>query len=157
MQKFIDRFKAKASKAKQAQSRVKALERMEKIAPVLADAEFDFEFKEPANLPNPMLAIGDAVFGYGPKTILRNVNKSVLAGQRIGILGANGQGKSTLVKTISRSMPALAGEVTEGKGLSIGYFAQQEMDVVHADDTPLQHMVRLARTVGPEGREQELR
>jgi ATP-binding cassette subfamily F protein 3 len=91
------------------------------------------------------------------KVIVRNINKTVLAGQRIGILGANGQGKSTLVKTISRSMKALGGEVTEGKGLSIGYFAQQEMDVVHADDTPLQHMVRLARTVGPEGREQELR
>jgi ATP-binding cassette subfamily F protein 3 len=91
------------------------------------------------------------------KVIVRNINKSVLAGQRIGILGANGQGKSTLVKTIARSVPALGGEVTEGKGLSIGYFAQQEMDVVHADDTPLQHMVRLAKTVGPEGREQELR
>ncbi|HSH90804.1 MAG TPA: ATP-binding cassette domain-containing protein [Ramlibacter sp.] len=161
LQKFIDRFKAKASKAKQAQSRVKALERMEKIAPVLADAEFTFEFKEPANLPNPMLAISDGVFGYGEKVILRNVNKSVLAGQRIGILGANGQGKSTLVKTIARDIPELAGTLTEGKGLNIGYFAQQELDVLRPEDTPLEHMFRLARELGPNsgesGREQDLR
>ncbi len=161
LQKFIDRFKAKASKAKQAQSRVKALERMEKIAPVLADAEFTFEFKEPANLPNPMLAISDASFGYagkeGAKVILRGVNRSVLAGQRIGILGANGQGKSTLVKTIARTMPPLAGTVTEGKGLAIGYFAQQELDVLQPDSSPLEHMIRLARDVGPAAREQELR
>jgi ATP-binding cassette subfamily F protein 3 len=162
LQKFIDRFKAKASKAKQAQSRVKALERMEKIAPVLADAEFTFEFREPANLPNPMLAITDAAFGYGEdKVILRKVSRSVLAGQRIGILGANGQGKSTLVKTIARTMPPLAGEVTEGKGLAIGYFAQQELDVLRPQDTPLEHMIRLAREQGPalglSGREQDLR
>ncbi|GAB3656019.1 ABC-F family ATP-binding cassette domain-containing protein [Ramlibacter alkalitolerans] len=192
LQKFIDRFKAKATKAKQAQSRVKALERMEKIAPVLADAEFTFEFKEPQNLPNPMLAIQDGAFGYlpsplpspaggrgsglhplplagegggeglpAPKVILRNVNRSVLAGQRIGILGANGQGKSTLVKTIARTMPPLAGRVTEGKGLSIGYFAQQELDVLRPQDTPLEHMVRLARELAAatnqSDREQDLR
>ena len=158
LQKFIDRFKAKASKAKQAQSRVKAIERMEKIAPVLADADFTFEFKEPANLPNPMLAISDAAFGYvaedgSSKTILQNVSRSVLAGQRIGILGANGQGKSTLVKTIARTMQALAGTVTEGKGLSIGYFAQQELDVLRPHENPLEHMARLARELGPSSRE----
>jgi ATP-binding cassette, subfamily F, member 3 len=165
LQKFITRFKAKASKAKQAQSRVKALERMEKIAPVLADAEFTFEFKEPQNLPNPMLAISDASFGYKVdgvnKVIIKNVNKSVLAGQRIGILGANGQGKSTLVKTIARTMPQLSGTVTEGKGLNIGYFAQQELDVLRVDDNPLEHMIRLAKDLGPNaaesGREQDLR
>ncbi|MDB5858082.1 MAG: transporter related protein [Ramlibacter sp.] len=197
LQKFIDRFKAKASKAKQAQSRVKALERMEKIAPLLADAEFTFEFKEAKNLPNPMLAITDAAFGYAgepspqpspasgrggdtglelplplagegggegttaPKVILRNVSRSVLAGQRIGILGANGQGKSTLVKTIARTMPPIAGKITEGKGLAIGYFAQQELDVLRPQDTPLEHMTRLAREFGPalglSDREQDLR
>ena len=165
LQKFIDRFKAKASKAKQAQSRVKALERMEKIAPVLADADFTFEFKEPANLPNPMLAIRDGSFGYvvdgAPKTILRGVSRSVMAGQRIGILGANGQGKSTLVKTIAREIAALGGTVTEGKGLNVGYFAQQELDVLRPQDTPLEHMFRLAREAGPHsgesGREQDLR
>jgi ATP-binding cassette subfamily F protein 3 len=157
LQKFIDRFKAKASKAKQAQSRVKALERMEKVAPLLAEADFTFEFKEPGNIPNPMLSITNASFGYKapegsegeePKTILRGVSRSVLAGQRIGILGANGQGKSTLVKTIAREMGALAGQVTEGKGLNIGYFAQQELDVLRPQDTPLEHMVRMARELG---------
>jgi ATP-binding cassette subfamily F protein 3 len=158
LQKFIDRFKAKASKARQAQSRVKALERMEKIAPLLAEADFSFEFKEPDNIPNPMLSISEASFGYlaedePPKVILRGVNRSVLAGQRIGILGANGQGKSTLVKTIAREMGALAGTVTEGKGLNIGYFAQQELDVLRPQDTPLEHMVRLARELGAATRE----
>ena len=214
LQKFIDRFKAKATKAKQAQSRVKALERMEKIAPVLADAEFQFEFREPANLPNPMLAIRDATFGYraedatknaansaypasaepskadptqlpdyatsealraeliargewapepqaDDRVILQGVTRSVLAGQRIGILGANGQGKSTFVKTVARTLPLLAGLLTEGKGLSIGYFAQQELDVLHPGSTPLEHMVRLARETGQENteaaREQQLR
>ncbi len=165
LQKFIDRFKAKASKAKQAQSRVKALERLEKVAPVLADAEFSFEFKEPDNLPNPMLAISDAAFGYRASdeeggqatTIVQGVDRSVLAGQRIGILGANGQGKSTLVKTIAHALPLLAGTLTEGKGLNIGYFAQQELDVLSPGDHPLMHMVRLARDVGPPAREQELR
>ncbi|MBN8752065.1 MULTISPECIES: ABC-F family ATP-binding cassette domain-containing protein [Variovorax] len=162
LQKFIDRFKAKASKAKQAQSRVKALERMERVAPLLAEADFTFEFKEPGSIPNPMLSISNASFGYKnpeggeneePKTILRGVNRSVLAGQRIGILGANGQGKSTLVKTIAREMGALAGQVTEGKGLNIGYFAQQELDVLRPQDTPLEHMVRMARELGSNAKE----
>ena len=131
LQKFIARFKAKASKAKQAQSRVKALDRMEKIAPLLADADFSFEFKEPANLPNPMLSMQGVSFGYPPLSdapegtpstvIVQKVNRSVLAGQRIGILGANGQGKSTVVKTIARDLEALDGDITEGKGLNIGY------------------------------------
>lgn len=174
LQKFIDRFKAKASKAKQAQSRVKALERMEKVAPMLASADFNFEFKEPVNLPNPMLSISDAAFGYPveddngnmltPKIIVRGVNRSVLAGQRIGILGANGQGKSTVVKTIARDLGLVSGTVTEGKGLNIGYFAQQELDVLRPQDTPLEHMIRLAKDVassggsaGGAGREQDLR
>ena len=191
LQKFIDRFKAKATKARQAQSRVKALERMERIAPVLAEAEFQFEFFEPANLPNPMLAISDGVFGYAARdivdapenaaaradatgagglfdsnpqasrVILRGVNRTVLAGQRIGILGANGQGKSTFVKTVARTLTLLGGQLTEGKGLSIGYFAQQELDVLRPQDTPLEHLVRLARETGQAhsdaAREQQLR
>jgi len=162
LQKFIDRFKAKASKAKQAQSRVKALARMEKLGPVLTSADFQFEFREPLSLPNPMLAFSVMACGYkaedGSETrIIDNINRSVLAGQRIGILGANGQGKSTLVKTIVGDLPLLAGEVTEGKGLSIGYFAQQELDVLSLDDGALMHMIRLARDKGPSGREQELR
>ncbi len=157
LQKFIDRFKAKASKAKQAQSRVKALARMEKLAPVLTASDFQFEFREPLSLPNPMLSFDGLVCGYGTTPIVQGVSRSVLAGQRIGILGANGQGKSTLVKTIAHALPALAGTVTEGKGLVIGYFAQQELDVLQLDDGPLMHMVRLARDVGPQAREQELR
>ncbi|MDN5873725.1 MAG: ATP-binding cassette domain-containing protein, partial [Sinobacteraceae bacterium] len=155
LQKFIDRFKAKASKAKQAQSRVKALERMEKIAPMLADADFQFEFKEPVSLPNPMLAMSgvsvgyppahDASAGTPPTVIVRNINRSVLAGQRIGILGANGQGKSTLVKTIAGALQSTAGEIITGKGLNIGYFSQQELDVLRLADNPLEHMIRLVR------------
>jgi len=159
LQKFIDRFKAKASKAKQAQSRVKALERMERIGPVLAEAEFTFEFSEPQNLPNPMLALEAVDFGYPPRepggvptTIVRGVSKSVLAGQRIGILGANGQGKSTVVKTIARDLMPLAGQITEGKGLNIGYFAQQELDVLRPDETPLEHMNRLVKDCTAQGR-----
>ncbi len=157
LQKFIDRFKAKASKAKQAQSRVKALARMEKLAPVLTASDFQFEFREPQSLPNPMLSFDGLVCGYGSTPIVNGVSRSVLAGQRIGILGANGQGKSTLVKTIAHSLPPLGGTMTEGKGLVIGYFAQQELDVLQLDDGPLMHMVRLARDVGPQAREQELR
>jgi len=157
LQRFIDRFKAKASKAKQAQSRVKALARMERIAPVLTASDFAFEFREPQNLPNPMLAMRDLHCGYGSTTIVKDVNRTVMAGQRIGILGANGQGKSTLVKTIARALKPLAGTMTEGKGLTIGYFAQQEMDLLTEDDTPLQRMTRLARDMSPNAREQELR
>ncbi len=162
LQSFISRFKAKATKAKQAQSRVKALERMEKIAPVITSADFTFEFKTPQDLPNPMLTIRDAVVGYtdtaGQTTpIVRNITRSVVAGQRIGLLGANGQGKSTLVKTIARAIKALSGEFREGKGLSIGYFAQQELDVLNVDDTPLGHLVRLSARLGINAREQELR
>ncbi|WP_295522828.1 ATP-binding cassette domain-containing protein [uncultured Pseudacidovorax sp.] len=166
LQKFIDRFKAKASKAKQAQSRVKALARMERVAPLLAEAEFTFSFKEPANLPNPMLSITGASFGYmqedgSATTILSGVSRGVLAGQRIGILGANGQGKSTFVKTVAHDLQLVSGTVTEGKGLAIGYFAQQELDVLHETSNPLEHMVRLARELGsaaPAARtEQDLR
>ena len=174
LQKFIARFKAKASKAKQAQSRVKALDRMEKIAPLLAEADFTFEFKEPANLPNPMLSMQGISFGYPapedapegtpPTVIVRNVSRSVLAGQRIGILGANGQGKSTLVKTIARDLQPIGGELTEGRGLNIGYFAQQELDVLRPADTPLEHMIKLVKDMTAAGkivsqatREQDLR
>ena len=172
LQKFIARFKAKASKAKQAQSRVKALERMEKIAPLLSEADFQFEFTPPAHLPNPMLSMQNVSFGYpstdspdqAPTVIVQNISRSVLAGQRIGILGANGQGKSTVVKTIARSLQAVAGEITEGKGLNIGYFAQQELDVLQPADNPLDHMIALSKRLtlnglltGQATREQDLR
>jgi ATP-binding cassette subfamily F protein 3 len=162
LQRFIDRFKAKATKARQAQSRVKALARMEKLAPVLTASDFQFEFREPLSLPNPMLALDGLACGYrsedGRETaIVRGIERSVLAGQRIGILGANGQGKSTLVKTIAHELPPLAGTMTEGKGLAIGYFAQQELDLLSPGDGPLMPLVRRARDDGPPAREQELR
>lgn len=162
LNKFIARFKAKASKAKQAQSRVKALERMEKLAPVLTASDFEFEFPAPESLPNPMLSLKELACGYqvdgqAPLTIVSGINRSVLPGQRIGILGANGQGKSTLVKTLAHMMRPISGQVTEGKGLSIGYFAQQELDVLRPDEGPLAHMIRLAKQVSPQAREQELR
>jgi ATP-binding cassette subfamily F protein 3 len=141
---------------------VKALARMEKLAPVLTASDFQFEFREPANLPNPMLNLRDVSCGYGgDAVILRGVTRTVMAGQRIGILGANGQGKSTLVKTITGTLDPLGGSMSTGKGLAIGYFAQQEMDLLHEDDTPLQMMTRLARKQveqgGSDTREQELR
>lgn len=157
LQKFIDRFKAKASKARQAQSRVKALERMEKVAPLLADSEFQFGFKAPLSLPNPMFSMDNIDIGYPPPVddakpdvsqatvIVRKINRSVLAGQRIGILGANGQGKSTFVKTIASALQPLSGELITGKGLNIGYFSQQELDVLRPAETPLEHMIRLVR------------
>ncbi|MFM8664887.1 MAG: ABC-F family ATP-binding cassette domain-containing protein, partial [Betaproteobacteria bacterium] len=157
LQRFIDRFKAKASKAKQAQSRVKALARMEKLAPVLTASDFSFDFREPASVPNPMISLRDLQCGYGQQVVVRGVQRSVLAGQRIGILGANGQGKSTFIKTLVGEIAALGGTKVEGKGLAIGYFAQQEMDLLHDDDTPLQVLVRWARERGPDAREQELR
>jgi ATP-binding cassette subfamily F protein 3 len=131
---------------------------------VLTAGDFSFEFREPLSLPNPMLSFDDVSCGYrtdeGETTIVGGISRSVLAGQRIGILGANGQGKSTLVKTIARMQPALGGQIIEGKGLAIGYFAQQELDVLRLDEGPLAHMVRLARDIGPMGqdtREQALR
>ncbi len=161
LQRFIDRFKAKASKAKQAQSRVKALERMQRIDAVLDAADFQFEFKPPQSLPNPMLSLQNACLGYlgeqGAATILQGVGLSVLAGQRIGILGANGQGKSTLVKTIAGDLKLISGDMVEGKGLRIGYFAQQELDVLKPEDSPLQHLIDLSRKISPQAKEQELR
>lgn len=171
LQRFIDRFKAKATKARQAQSRVKALERMERVAPVLAEADFSFSFTEPPQMPNPMLVMRDLAVGYAGAgsgdtdlTVVEGIQWSVQAGQRIGILGANGQGKSTLVKTIAGTLTPLQGQFTQGKGLRIGYFAQQELDVLRPDEHPLQHMLRLARETlanglvqGQATREQDLR
>lgn len=158
MQSFITRFRAKATKAKQAQSRVKALERMPSLAPMLAEAEFNFEFLPPAKLPSTMLALRDASLGYTPGApILQVPTLEVRAGQRIGILGANGQGKSTLVKSLVGKLTLLNGNRREGKGLVCGYFAQHELEVLRADDSALAHLVRLAQQLQIDVREQELR
>ncbi|TDG09448.1 ATP-binding cassette domain-containing protein [Paraburkholderia guartelaensis] len=158
LQSFIDRFKAKATKARQAQSRVKALEKMELIAPAHASSPFTFEFRTPDSAPNPMLVMEDVRCGYraedGRETpIVERVTLSIQNGQRIGLLGANGQGKSTLIKTLAGTLAALSGELRTGKGLQIGYFAQHQLETLRPDDTPLQHLARLA----PDTREQELR
>ncbi|MBU6492858.1 MAG: ATP-binding cassette domain-containing protein [Burkholderiales bacterium] len=163
LESFITRFKAKATKARQAQSRVKALERMELIAPAHVASPFTFEFRTPNAAPNPMLVLEDVRCGYRAaengdatmteKVILPAVTLSVQNEQRIGLLGANGQGKSTLIKTLAGTLAPLAGRVKHGKGLQIGYFAQHQVETLRHDDSPLQHMARLA----PDTREQELR
>ena len=159
LQSFIDRFKAKATKAKQAQSRVKALARMETLAPLHAEAGIDIRIPDPGNVPDPLLTLHDVSVGYtagdeGPgKAVLKDVTLMLRASSRIGVLGVNGAGKSTLIKTLAGELPALAGELKASKGLNIGYFAQQQLDMLRLDETPLQHLARLA----PQTREQELR
>nr|WP_244981192.1 ATP-binding cassette domain-containing protein [Cupriavidus alkaliphilus] len=157
LESFITRFKAKATKARQAQSRVKALEKMERLAPVHVAAGFAFEFREPDAAPNPMMVLDGVDCGYAeadpPVTILHNLALSIQNGQRIGLLGANGQGKSTLVKTLAGTQDPLEGNLRLGKGLQIGYFAQHQLETLRDHDSALQHLARLA----PDVREQELR
>jgi len=211
LQSFIDRFKAKATKAKQAQSRMKMLAKMEGLAPVHAAASFSFEFREPGRAPNPLLVMEGVTAGYPPspsfphpnplpegeganaepkpiergvggrdggfaepvpcppsgsgipagtrparegaKPVLANINLSLEAGSRIGLLGVNGAGKSTLIKTLVGELPPLSGEVRHGKGLAIGYFAQHQLEMLRHDQSPLWHLNKLA----PNEREQELR
>ncbi|AVR97684.1 ATP-binding cassette domain-containing protein [Pseudoduganella armeniaca] len=163
LESFIERFKAKASKARQAQSRMKALAKMEELAPLRAAAEFSFEFREPVSAPNPLLVMEDVDCGYrsedpvtyetSVKTIVHGVNFSLQTGQRIGLLGVNGAGKSTLIKTIAGDLTPLEGTATTGKGLIIGYFAQHQVEMLRHDESPLWHLQKIAPTV----REQELR
>ncbi|WP_079419485.1 ABC-F family ATP-binding cassette domain-containing protein [Thiomonas intermedia] len=155
--RFVERFRAKATKARQAQSRMKALERMERLAPVYLSGALRIEMLEPVSLPQQLLTLSEADCGYGEPPVLRGVAREITGGQRIGILGANGQGKSTLVKTLAGVLALRAGQRREGKGLVIGYFAQQEVDVLRLDETPLQHMQRLARDIAPHTSEQEWR
>jgi ATP-binding cassette, subfamily F, member 3 len=163
LQSFISRFAAKASKAKQAQSRIKALAKMEELAPLRAAAEFSFEFREPLSAPNPMLVMEDVDCGYRiesqtdhsftERKIVGDVKFSLQIGQRIGLLGQNGAGKSTLIKTIVGDIAPLAGTMETGKGLSIGYFAQHQVEMLRHDESPLWHLAHIA----PNVREQELR
>ena len=153
LQSFIDRFKAKATKAKQAQSRVKALERMEMVAATKVDSPFTFSFRDPESSPNPLLRIEQADAGYGATPILRRINLSIQAGSRIGLLGLNGAGKSTLIKLLAGEMAPLNGQRIEGKGLKIGYFAQHQLETLRPDESPLWHLQKL----DPNAREAELR
>jgi ATP-binding cassette subfamily F protein 3 len=161
LQSFIDRFKAKATKAKQAQSRMKALARMEETAPLRAAAEFSFEFREPKSAPNPLLVLEKVDAGYRieteqgtiAKTVVGGIEFSLQAGQRIGLLGVNGAGKSTLIKTIAGELAPLAGQAHAGRGLEVGYFAQHQVEMLRHEESPLWHLARIA----PDTREQELR
>jgi len=163
LESFINRFKAQATKARQAQSRIKALSKMEELAPLRAAAEFSFEFREPLAAPNPLLVLDGVDAGYplldehgdkvGAKTIVNHIDFSLTIGQRIGLLGVNGAGKSTLIKTVAGELKPLTGEATIGKGLSIGYFAQHQVEMLRHDESPLWHLAKIAPTV----REQELR
>ncbi|MDQ4622287.1 ABC transporter ATP-binding protein [Vibrio cholerae] len=153
MQSYIDRFRYKASKARQAQSRIKALERMEKVLPAQFDNPFSFEFREPAALPNPILMMDQVAAGYGDNLILEKIRLNLVPGSRIGLLGRNGAGKSTLIKLLSGELKPQSGDCAYSQGVKIGYFAQHQLETLHPEETPLQHMMQIA----PDKNELELR
>lgn len=148
---YIDRFRVQATKARQAQSRIKALERMEMISAAHVDSQFSFEFRSPIAAPDPLLVLDDIDAGYADKTILKKVAMAIRPGERIGLLGKNGAGKSTLIKLLAAELKLLAGKRVEGKELNIGYFAQHQLEQLRPHESPLQHMLRL----DPATREQE--
>lgn len=150
---FIERFRAKATKARQAQSRIKMLEKLQAVEPVRAKREWRFNFLKPLRLPEHLVDGENLKIGYGDKVVLSGVSFSIRSGERIGILGVNGAGKSTLVKAIVGELTPMSGELRRGQGLEIGYFAQYQLDQLRMDETPLEHLRHLA----PDAREQELR
>jgi len=154
LQSFIDRFRAKATKARQAQSRMKMLAKMEDLAPLHVAAPFSFEFREPDRAPNPLLVLEDASAGYGERIVLSKINFSLQSEQRYGLLGVNGAGKSTLIKTIAGVLKPLSGSAVFNKGLAIGYFAQHQVETLRDDQSPLWHLKRISEN---NIREQQLR
>ncbi len=157
IESFINRFRAKASKARQAQSRIKALERMQRIAPAHVDSEFTFSFPEPYKLPRPLLTLDDQSVGYGEVPLVKGVSFTISPGARIALLGHNGAGKSTVIKLLAGELPALGGERVEARDLSIGYFAQHQLEQLEADESPLQHLRDLGGASAAKATEQELR
>ena len=153
LQSFIDRFKAKATKAVQAQSRMKALDKLERIAPAHFDSGFSFEFDSPAHLPNPLLQLDKADLGYGGEPVLHGIDLSLESGARYGLLGVNGSGKSTFIKTLAGELNVLSGRIVRSDKLNIGYFAQHQLDTLRPDQSPLWHIQKLS----PDAREQEIR
>ena len=153
LQSFVDRFKAQATKARQAQSRIKALARMEKIAAAHVDTPFEFAFRKPAVQSDPMLDLDGVDAGYGDVAVLRGIRMTLRPGTRLGLLGRNGAGKSTMMKLLAGVLAPLAGQRVEGKGLQIGYFAQHQLEQLRPDESALRHLTRLS----PKTREQELR
>jgi len=153
MESYIARFKAQATKARQAQSRIKALERMEELSAAHVDSPFDFTFRESHKISSPLLDLSDARLGYGEKTVLEKVKLQLTPGARIGLLGPNGAGKSTLIKNLAGDLSPLSGRLTRGENTVVGYFAQHQLDSLDAKASPLLHLQRLA----PTEREQTLR
>ncbi|GGB52553.1 ABC transporter ATP-binding protein [Oceanisphaera marina] len=153
MQEYVDRFRYKASKAKQAQSRLKAMERMERILPAHADSPFTFKFLAPGSLPIPLITMEKLSAGYGDKVILSDIKLNLVPGSRIGLLGRNGAGKSTFIKLLSGELTPLSGKLTANSGISLGYFAQHQLESLHLDSSPLMHLSRL----DPKASEQSLR
>ena len=148
MQRFIDRFRAKATKAKQAQSRIKALEKMQLIAPAHVDSPFGFEFRPPAALPSMLIRLEQASTGYGERLVLERIDFTLVPGERIGLLGLNGAGKSTFIKLLAGELPPFGGEISRAKDLSIGYFAQHQVEQLDLDASPLLIMQRLEGRLG---------
>ncbi|WP_313919652.1 ATP-binding cassette domain-containing protein [Tahibacter sp.] len=148
LQSFVDRFKAKASKARQAQSRVKALERMVEIAPIRAASSIRFEFRKPEALPYPLARLDNASAGYADRNVLENVKFGLVPGDRIALLGANGAGKSTLIKLLSGAIENRSGERFEAKGLRIGYFAQHQLETLDPAASAIEHLKRLDDKLG---------
>jgi len=153
IQKFVQRFRAKATKAKQAQSRLKELDRMEELAPAHIDSPFDFAFPVPERFSDPLLNLSHATLGYGDKVLQHNLNLSIHPGSRIGLLGANGAGKSTLLKSLAGALPLLEGERVTGEHLKLGYFTQHQLEALDLDASPALHIQRMS----PKAREQEIR
>ena len=143
LESFITRFRAKATKARQAQSRIKALERMERIAAAHVDSPFTFSFAEPERLPNPLLAVEKVAAGYGERRVLDHINLVIGSGARLGLLGPNGAGKSTLIKLLAGELPPLAGQIESGQGLAIGYFAQHQLEQLRPDWSAVRHLQQL--------------
>ena len=153
IQSFVDRFKAQATKARQAQSRIKALERMEVIAMAHVDSPFDFSFPKPGRMPNPLLQLDKVDIGYGQATVIHGANLSITPGDRIGLLGPNGAGKSTLIKVLAGDMQPLSGTRLEAEALNIGYFAQHQLEQLRLDESPLWHLQK----IDPKATEKDLR
>jgi len=157
MESFVERFRAQATKARQAQSRLKALERMQRIAPAHVDSPFEFEFRQPDKLPRPLLALENQSAGYAERVLLQRVSLSIAPGDRIALLGRNGAGKSTLMKLLAGELTGLSGTRTEARDLALGYFAQHQLEQLAADDSPLGNLKRLGGALATRATEQELR
>ena len=151
LQSYIDRFRVQATKARQAQSRIKALERMEMISAAHVDSQFNFEFRVPLAAPDPLLVLDEMAVGYQGVALIKDIVLAIRPGERIGLLGRNGAGKTTLIKLLAKELAPLSGKRVEGKDLNIGYFAQHQLEQLRLDESPLQHMMKL----DPLTREQE--